>query len=69
MNLTWSKDAFTGDVVFSGVITGRDIRNLKLDNFERAMLESKQESAADFLLDAELLFRRHQEQTSAGAKP
>ena len=62
MNLTWERDNITGDIKFHGVIHLNDLLVLELDYFEMAQLEGLQESAADFLLDAELIFRRYAEQ-------
>lgn len=62
MNLEWSKDVLTGDIKFHGSIPASALAELKLDNFEKQMLSMQPESAADFLLDAELVFRRYDQQ-------
>jgi hypothetical protein len=54
-----------GDILFSGEVSASDFANLKLDHFDRALLDdcgSKDGSAADWLLALEMLFRRISEQ-------
>lgn len=58
------KDTFTGDIHFSGRITGEEFRRLHLDGFDREVLKTPGKSDSDHLLDLELIFRRLEEQKS-----
>ena len=64
MEFTIEKDPATGSISFSGNISLYDFAKINLDNLDRMLLQDKQESAADFLLCLEMLYRRHSEQQS-----
>lgn len=54
--LSWFRE-IDGSVTFSGRISVQDLMAIT-DNFDRLQLDQPCETAADFLLDAELVFRR-----------
>lgn len=56
-----ASDAFE----FSGTIPRSDIGALHLDGLDRMLLGEPTKTAADFLLVAEMLFRRHAERIAA----
>ena len=59
------RDAATGDIRFRGSLTANDLQRVRLDHIERAQLDSEAETAADYLLDLEVIFRRLAEQDEA----
>jgi hypothetical protein len=72
MNFYITKNPIDYSISFKGKIEIRDWENLKLGTLDSLLLQDRQESAADFLLCLEMLYRRYQEQnikkaTSDGA--
>lgn len=55
--IEWHHDE-NGDLVFNGKVSQFDLMDLKLDRFDRRVLTEPCETAADFLLSLELIFRR-----------
>lgn len=70
MELEWKRtqdfERMEETITFSGSLTLREIANLKLNAFDRRLLDECGTSnmAEDFLLALEMLFRRHREQTT-----
>ncbi len=60
-------DLKTGDIIFNGRISRLDIEKLT-EPFDLAVLRQPCETAADFLLKAEFIFRRAYER-AAGLAP
>lgn len=60
------RDEILREVRFSGSVSYADLARLRLDRFERAQLNSEASTAADMLLDLELIFRRGDQQEGAG---
>jgi len=63
MKLTWFIDQVDYSIRFEGVIAQNDLIKLNLNELELEMLKECNESkrASDFLLAAEMLFRREEE--------
>lgn len=59
MNFQFKKNGDTFE--FSGSVSAHDMQKLKLDAFDRALLNDKTESASDHLLVLEMIFRRHEQ--------
>ena len=68
MKLRWWHDPETQDLVFEGRVSVSDYASLDLDPSELAMLRMPVHKGSDFLLNAEMLFRRAQEQAEAKRK-
>jgi hypothetical protein len=68
MNLEWSTDPKTGDIIFTGRISALRLQDLKFNKLERRAIASEPLTASDFLLDAEMIFRRHEEKTKLKQK-
>ncbi len=56
-------DGPSGAVLFSGRLNMEDVGRLRLDPLDRALLSDRVETAADFLLKIEMIFRRLAEQS------
>ena len=64
-HVTWWREPESEDITFTGRVNMRDLARLRLDHVERAALRTAPATAADFLLDLEIIFRRLGEQREA----
>lgn len=62
MDFRIERNDMTGETVFSGRFTTRDLMNIRLDHVDRMVVDTPAESPADFLQSLEILYRRHAEQ-------
>lgn len=62
VEVEYTKDIKTGDIVGKFRVPAKDLRDLKLDRFDQMVIDTPHESAADVFQDLELLARRIQEQ-------
>lgn len=62
VEVEYTKDIETGDIVGNFRVLAKDLRDLKLDRFDQMVIDTPHESAADVFQDLELLARRIQEQ-------
>jgi hypothetical protein len=63
---------YPGKLTFSGEVTDDDLAELRLTDFDQALIRDVEGDptahAADFLLVLEMLFRRHKEQVKQSHK-
>jgi len=62
VEVEYTEDIETGDIVGNFRVLAKDLRDLKLDRFDQMVIDTPHESAADVFQDLELLARRIQEQ-------
>lgn len=62
MTLNWITSPDSRVIDFNGTIRYEDLAKIRFDHVERLMMREPIETAADFLLLAEMLFRRMAEQ-------
>jgi hypothetical protein len=62
VEVEYTKDIKTGDIVGNFRVPAIDLREVKLDRFDRMVIDTPHESAADIFQDLEILARRIQEQ-------
>lgn len=60
-HITTEKD-IEGNLHFHGTVTAEDLNRLRLDPFDKAVIFSPIEQAADILQSLEIVFRRMREQ-------
>lgn len=67
--LEWWVDGETDTLIFHGRIAMRDLTEVPMSSLDRAVVIETPKTAADFLLSAELLFRRIQEHKQKKSNP
>lgn len=62
VEVEYTRDIKTGDIVGNFRVPARDLGNVRLDRFDQMVIDTPHESVADFFQDLEILARRIQEQ-------
>ena len=55
VEVEYTEDIETGDIVGNFRVLAKDLRDLKLDRFDQMVIDTPHESAADVFQDLELL--------------
>lgn len=63
IDVEYTRDIETGDIIGKFRVPAKDLRDVKLDRFDRMVIDTPHESAADVFQDLEILARRIQEQS------
>ena len=62
VEVEYTEDIETGDIVGKFRIPAKDLQEVKLDRLDQMVIDTPHESAADVFQDLEILARRIQEQ-------
>ena len=62
VEVEYTRDTQTGDIVGNFRVPAKDLRDVKLDRFDKIVIDTPHESSADVFQDLEILARRIQEQ-------
>lgn len=63
IDVEYTSDIETGDIIGKFRVPAKDLRDVKLDRFDKMVIDTPHESAADVFQDLEILARRIQEQS------
>ena len=68
-HMTWTSDAATGDLIFSGRVAQRDLLSLNFDRIDRQVIGCPITVASDLCQTLEIIFLRMEQQNRKNLPP